>query len=272
MFRNETSGNSFETYNIKDVNTGLDRIKAAAAIFFSIPGPKMFWQFGELGYDISIDENGRIGAKPVKWEYFDDESRHALFEHFSTLINLKTSKKIFETTDFTITGGSTLSKQVTLKNEPYTETPANEDEMNAVSIANFDVQPRAISVSFPHEGWWFNQLDGGAVFVSSIPHTISLPAGGYRLYVDYSADGVTAVDDPIIGKVVLFPNPAENILSISSGQKIIAIHLFNTSGGEIRIARVDDKTWDISDLPSGLYIADIRTAKGSVKQKLIKRK
>ncbi|MFM6936587.1 MAG: hypothetical protein ACKOXH_02725, partial [Aquirufa sp.] len=40
----------------------LERMKMAAATFFTIPGPKMIWQFGELGYDVSINDNGRTGA------------------------------------------------------------------------------------------------------------------------------------------------------------------------------------------------------------------
>jgi len=272
MFRNKTSGNSFETYNIKNIDTGLDRIKAAATILFSIPGPKMFWQFGELGYDISIDENGRVGAKPVKWDYFNDEHRHALFEHFAKMIDLKINKKIFETGDFTLAGGNSLTKQVTLKNEPYTETPSSEDEMNVQVVANFDVQPKAIAVDFPHTGWWYNQFDGQAIFVSALPKTISLTPGGYKLYTDYSADAVTSVEHPRVANVNVFPNPVEKFLTISSAQKILHVQLLTINGQQVNIKRVDEETWDIADVPSGLYIADIATANGSVKQKLIKHK
>ena len=58
MFRNLAYGNSGGSYNIKSLNTALERMELAGAFFFTIPGPKMIWQFGELGYDFSIDENG----------------------------------------------------------------------------------------------------------------------------------------------------------------------------------------------------------------------
>jgi hypothetical protein len=48
MFKNLTYGNSSGTYNIKDLQTALDRVKLAAAFFLTLPGPKMIWQFGEL--------------------------------------------------------------------------------------------------------------------------------------------------------------------------------------------------------------------------------
>ena len=37
----------------------MSQLGVNAAFFFTVPGPKMVWQFGELGYDVSIDENGR---------------------------------------------------------------------------------------------------------------------------------------------------------------------------------------------------------------------
>ena len=62
----------------KSVKSGTDPIKnnisnrmkqlaTSTAFFLTVPGPKMIWQFGELGYDIAIDENGSTGKKPLKW-------------------------------------------------------------------------------------------------------------------------------------------------------------------------------------------------------------
>ena len=62
MYKNVQFGNSSGTYNVKDVNTALKRIEMCGAFLFTIPGPKMFWQFGELGYDYAINTctNGSI--------------------------------------------------------------------------------------------------------------------------------------------------------------------------------------------------------------------
>jgi len=40
---------------IKDTTTGLKRMELANTFFITVPGPKMIWQFGEVGYDIPID-------------------------------------------------------------------------------------------------------------------------------------------------------------------------------------------------------------------------
>ena len=63
----------------KTLQTALKRMELDALFFFTVPGPKMIWQFGELGYDISIDQNGRTGEKPIKWEYLTDVDRHKLY-------------------------------------------------------------------------------------------------------------------------------------------------------------------------------------------------
>ena len=67
MYENLAYGNSSGDYDVTDLATALERTGAAAVFLISIPGPKMIWQFGELGYDVSIDENGRTGRKPIKW-------------------------------------------------------------------------------------------------------------------------------------------------------------------------------------------------------------
>ena len=62
MFTNLLYGNSYNGYDTKDFNTAIDRMKLAYTFLLLAPGPKMMWQFGELGYDYSIElcENGNL--------------------------------------------------------------------------------------------------------------------------------------------------------------------------------------------------------------------
>ena len=64
--------------NINDEATALERMQLNGAFYFSIPGPKLLWQFDELGYDISINFNGRTGNKPILWNYFDEQNRKGI--------------------------------------------------------------------------------------------------------------------------------------------------------------------------------------------------
>ena len=47
------------------LTVAMRRAGASTAFFLTVPGPKMIWQFGEIGYDYSIDYNDRTGEKPA---------------------------------------------------------------------------------------------------------------------------------------------------------------------------------------------------------------
>ena len=101
-FKNISYGNASGNYVIKgNLATSLKREELIAAFLFAIPGPKMMWQFGELGYDISIDFNGRTGEKPIKWDYFNEPDRKALYDAYARFIRLKKNNSIFNSTSST---------------------------------------------------------------------------------------------------------------------------------------------------------------------------
>ena len=61
------------------LEVAMRRAGASAAFFLTVPGPKMIWQFGEIGYDYTIEHNGRTGEKPVVTaEYMAVPARKAL--------------------------------------------------------------------------------------------------------------------------------------------------------------------------------------------------
>jgi len=60
----------------------------------------MLWQFGELGYDNSINYNGRTGDKPIRWDYLNDPSRMSLYKVTEALIKLKENYSVFSTNNF----------------------------------------------------------------------------------------------------------------------------------------------------------------------------
>ena len=80
-----------------DLNARMSQLATNAAFFFTVPGPKMIWQFGELGYDFSInsDINGNINnanrtsKKPIKWDYYDVAERKQLHDAYARLIELR---------------------------------------------------------------------------------------------------------------------------------------------------------------------------------------
>lgn len=95
------------TYGDTDIKTDLaarmGNLAANAAFSLLVPGPKMIWQFGEMGYDISIDYNDRTGQKPLHWEYLDIEERAALYNTYAQLLALRSSAPTLFDEDATLT-------------------------------------------------------------------------------------------------------------------------------------------------------------------------
>jgi 1,4-alpha-glucan branching enzyme len=274
MYRNLTSGNSSGGYNVKNLNTGLARVKAASVLFYTLPGPKMLWQFGELGYDVAIDENGRTGAKPVKWEYYDVPERRALHDHMAELIELRNTYDVFTEGTAIFTGGNVLQKQITLKNNPYTATPADATQMNVQLVANFELTTKSMPIAFPHTGTWYDYYDEGkAITVTTSPQNISLPAGAYKMYTD-----VAIVEPPVTGIaeeeaqfIHVYPNPTKGLLTVKADNLVVKDLSVRTIQGAIgKVTRLSSDVWDIQHLADGLYIIEVQTNKGLLRKKIYK--
>jgi len=164
MFKNLQYGKVTNDYSVKDLNTALARQETAGLFFFSIPGPKMIWQFGELGYDISIDENGRTGKKPIHWDYLQNANRKHIYDTWSTLIAFKKKYPVFNTTDFTLNVG-TLTKSILLKDAV----------MDVVIVGNFDVTQKTINTTFSKTGIWYEYFTGEEKNINSLSESIIQP-------------------------------------------------------------------------------------------------
>ncbi len=72
----------------------------------------------------------------------------------------------------------------------------------------------------------------------------------------------------------VFPSPVNDILNVSSDQKIISVTIFNTAGQLILTKAINDKiaAVDVSGLVSGIYLVKINLDNRNVKTvKVIKR-
>ena len=171
MYKNLTYGNSSGTYNIKNLNVALNRMKLAGAFFFTIPGPKLMWQFGELGYDVNIDFNGRTGEKPVRWNYLEDDRRTNLYKVYQALIKLKNNYEVFSTTNFTM-DVSGYMKKINL----YHTT------MDAFIVGNFGVTDLSTNQNFSRTSWWYDYFSGDSVNVINLSESITLEPGDFKIY------------------------------------------------------------------------------------------
>ncbi|MCL5127319.1 alpha-amylase family glycosyl hydrolase [Algibacter sp. L4_22] len=182
MYRNLNFGASNTLYNVKDLNTALKRVETAGAFFFTVPGPKMIWQFGELGYDISIDENGRVGNKPILWDYLDDVNRKSVHDTWRNLIRLKLEEPIFKTSNFEVDTDKTSG----VKSIHLTLDSATADDIKYITIlGNFGITAQNIIPDFQQTGTWYNLLDRNMPMeVSSTTASITLKAGEFIIFGD----------------------------------------------------------------------------------------
>jgi len=269
-------------YNLQTLPVALDRAKLAAAFFLPVPGPKLIWQFGELGYDFSINTcpNGnvsndcRVDPKPIRWDYQQDPNRRRLYRVYSELIKLKLTQPAFRTADFTLDFGN-LVKRITLN-----------DPTNPVFIiGNFDTQPQAVAYHFPRTGTWFDYFSGQELTVTSTTQSGVLQPGEFHLYtaqklptpesglVGWGAPTpVVLAAEPGLESVAVAPNPAADWVDVqlrSAYRGLVELTLTDASGRTLRRQHVQKttdqlrQTLPLQGLPTGLYF--LRVGQGAQK-------
>ncbi|MFM9984535.1 MAG: alpha-amylase family glycosyl hydrolase [Flavobacteriales bacterium] len=272
MYKNLMYGNSSTGYDINDLETALSRIELTACFHIPIPGPKMIWQFGELGYDYSINhcQDGtvndacRIVAKPVRWDYRANPNRYRVYQVMASLNKLKTTYPVFSTTDFSMdTDG--VGKTIHL----------NDDEMNVVVVGNFGVTALNITPVFQHTGMWFDYFSGDTIVVSDINVVINHQPGEYHLYTDMYLETPelnTSVNELSMSQMpAVWPNPASENVHIDlrefAGERV-TIQLVDARGQVVRTI-ADGRTFgdqvievSVKDVSAGFYLMTFRTADG----------
>jgi len=258
MYRNVTTGNiSQSTYNLRDTTNALKRMAEAAAFFYTIPGPKMLWQFGELGYDYTINypcgNDCRLSPKPVRWDYFQQWRRNYLYNTVASLADLKKNNDIFETTDYTISLTGPM-KRINL----------NGNLMNMTIVGNFDVVQGTVNPEFQKTGTWYDFFSGDSISVANATSPLTLKAGEFHLYttVKLQKPLFTAIDEnPGTGmqktlRAIIFPNPTAGEIHIESAFAISGMEIFDLTGHRI-LEWKGVKTADVSNLTNGLYLLRI---------------
>lgn len=233
-------------YSTRPLPQALDRQALAAAFFLTIPGPKMLWQFGELGYgggpgeclrndgastECPANTPGRVGNKPIRWDYYADVPpnpngtglaltpatpteralRRGLYERFAQLGRLRRAYDIFQT--------ASAVEISTVAGQADRWIRLEKDGLQVVVAGNFGLtertwSPPPMSTSGPT---WYDVLNGGTVAGGA---TITLAPGAYRLFASQPLSvpssgapapapaGAFRLDAP-------FPNPATGVATVA---------------------------------------------------------
>ncbi|UYZ60674.1 alpha-amylase family glycosyl hydrolase [Hymenobacter latericus] len=230
MFKNISFGKQVAGYDTRNLNTALARNEAAAAFFFTVPGPKMIWQFGEVGYDVSIDENGRVGNKPIRWEYYNVPARRKLYDTYRNLISLKKNNPVFDNPSTFVQNVAGATKTIHL----------SDANLSVAVIGNFDVVSATVNPKFQSTGKWYNYLANDSITVTDVNAAITLQPGEYRVYTSRRLARVTsskaAQQVAAIGLTVA-PNPASSqatVLFTLPTAAPVQVSVHNIIGREVR--------------------------------------
>ena len=277
MFRNVLYGKQSGTYNTRNLTTALQRMEMAFTVFTLSPGPKMIWQFGELGYDYSINtcENGsvnnncRLSPKPVPWSYLNQQARKRLSDLVSSLNALRSKYAVFKElpADYDL---NAYLKYMHYKNAQF----------DAIVMANTDVVNSTLMLQGVKTGWWHSFFTGDSVFISQNNFTTILKPGEYQLFTSIKLPNPTQGSmltstnerETIDFTIDIFPNPSHRFFDFTyNGPKLDTAELFLVDAtGKKLITILSNESLengyssqiDLGNYPIGIYFLNLFSVSG----------
>lgn len=174
-----------KTYGNGDLQTNeaarLGRVAENVAFNVLLNGSHMLWQFEEIGYDISIDQNGRTGTKPNPKTkgYFTQAERIDAFTKSAQVITLRT--QLMPSVFVGNPTASSISSGKALRTIQWGS--------NVFVAANFDVNGNQ-AVTLP-SGTWYDYLNGA---VKATNTTYVLAPGELKVFTSTAVKAPTFTD------------------------------------------------------------------------------
>ena len=268
MYNNIQSGNSSNPdHNVKTLNVALSRMSALGAVSLLVPGPKMIWQFGELGWDTSIFScnNGSVNSptdatsgdckldtKPQpQWtgKWLGDTNRSKIYDDWAKMITMKTMEPVFLGT-VTINSSSSLFPNIKITNSAL----ASSQLKDVLIVANFNVIAQNVPSGFPYTGTWYDLMDNTSINVISTSAAITLQPGEFKIYGNKTAS-LAIADYEKSPTIVLYPNPASEYFTLN--ETTSKVQLFSITGQLVKsfdVNKTAGTQFSVSDLNQGLYI------------------
>lgn len=260
----------FKTFDESaDYQLAIQRLKLNAAFFLPIPGPKMIWQFGEIGYDEELN-NDRLGIKPTHWEYLDDADRQNLYQLYASLSKLKTQSGLIDDQYFTWSSAQEV-KYITIEHP----------DASLVIVGNFGLTSTTTNAHFTENGIWYDFFTGESIEVSDYTtQEIELIGSEFRIftseiidnYVDVNPnDFILGTDGVLTSSISVFPNPVQSILNVMDVNEYTPYKLFDINGKVVANGNIHANQIDMSSVKDGIYMLEYVSSNGRViKNKIFK--
>lgn len=179
MVKGRNTNNKTATLSYSDSLVVLNKIKQLVAFFYTLPGPKMMWQFQELGYNKSIDFNGRVGNKPLPWGmgglglYEDTERKKLLGTHAAIMNLVNNNRATFDIKNMKSDLGGEIKSY-----------SFDGPELDVICIGNFSKRKENLATTFLANGKWYDYFSGDSITVSDLKQSFLIYPGNFRLFTN----------------------------------------------------------------------------------------
>ncbi len=253
----QTQGNLFKVHQ---------RLGAMGALHLLVPGPKMIWHFGELGWEKSLwtCNNGvvsfsnpdcKLDTKPQpQWSenWLADANRTAVYNTWAKLNAFKQAEAVFENGDFNWNFSQTGSPRLDI----WTSTSPTSSLSYVFVRTNFSDNTLNIGAGFPFTGTWYNIMDNSLINVTDTNMNIAIETGGFRVFANQPSS-LNTNQFSVLDFVALSPNPAMNHFSLNINTSKVEVYSVT---GQLVSSYKDSNVsqqFDISALNQGVYLVKI---------------
>ena len=244
------------------------RLSAMGAVLLLVPGPKMIWHFGDLGWEKSLwtCNNGtvsfsgpdcKLDTKPQpQWEtaenWLADPNRSAIYNNWSKMINLKKTEDVFENGDFSWNLSQTGSPRLDI----WTSTTQTPTLSYTFVRTNFSDNILNTSAGFPYTGTWYNLMDNSTINVTDTNMNIAIEPGGFRVFGNKPS---TLSNDSFeaLNAINVSPNPSEGYFTINTATS--KVEVYSITGQLVKTFKntLENVEYDITDLHQGIYLVKL---------------
>ncbi|MBL0013860.1 MAG: T9SS type A sorting domain-containing protein [Flavobacterium sp.] len=256
------------------------RASAMGAVHLLVPGPKMLWHFGPLGWERSLwtCQNGsvsfsnpdcKLDTKPQpQWteNWLGDTNRSTIYNNWARMINLRINEPVFENGSFAWNFNSTGHPRL----DVWTSTSQTASLSYVFVLTNFTNNTYNVAGGFPFAGTWANLMDNSTFLVTDTSMNISIEPGGFRVFGNKpSSLSIDEIDTSDVTNI--YPNPSSDYFFISNN--VVKVEIFSISGQLVKSFsnQPTGYQYNISDLKTGMYMVKIVDENNRVKTtKLLK--
>ncbi|MDR2145043.1 MAG: T9SS type A sorting domain-containing protein [Tannerella sp.] len=269
MYKAKTWGATTDIQN--NLAIQLDRSALNAAFFLPLPGAKMIWQFGELGYNYSINSKAgsseisdvnRTERKEIRWDYVEVPARKAVYDTYFKL------NKLREQYGDAFDNPSYWDVQIASANWGGRRIALNAPDLKMVIVGNFNATGNAaINPNFPASGTWYDVMTEETMDVTNTTASITLAPGKFKILTNKKIDFTTG-NSVIQEEKPALRQTADN-LTILTDKPVITAKIYNISG--LLMKQTQGKnTIPIAALPKGYYILTVQLRGEQVAFKFVK--